>query len=154
MQDVAAACQARDAALTAAEFQQRSAEVDKPFAPHELGQIAPPLLHPPVPAQQRPVADVVVHPVGPTPPGWMRNAAEIGIAQRGAIGMGGLPALDVLRVALVDLACAAWDTGCDLSSVAGLQDVQAATPGQLWEISEAMLMRIRAHLNELKKRNR
>lgn len=147
VQDVAAACQARDAQLTA----------DKPFAPHELGQpmvqqLQPPVMGAPPPAPAP--AAIVVHPVNGTPPGWMRNAAEIGIATRGSIGMGGLPALDVLRVALVDVACASYDCGCDLSMVDGLKEVSAATPAKCYEIAELMLMRIRAHMAELKKQNR
>ena len=160
--DVASACQVRDAQLTAAEHQQLQPApvVDQPFAPHELGQplqqLQPPVPAPgsfaPPPAQAQRPAMPDVKPVGSQPPGWMKTAADFGLAQRNAVGAGGLPALDVLRVAFVDLACAAWDCGCDLSEVEGLKAVQTATPEQCWQISEAMLMRIRAHLAQLKKR--
>jgi hypothetical protein len=153
LQQVAAACQARDAQLRQGQPFQPAAQLQPPVAPlaqgaqrhgaevpeNFPGSFAPPSrdTRPPEPS---------VQPVSSTPPGWMANASAIGLGVREAAGVGGLPALDSLRVALVDLTCAAWDCGLDLSQIEGLRDVQKARPEDCWKISCQMLDRIRVHL--------
>jgi hypothetical protein len=120
LEHVGSACQARDAQL-------------RGCAPWE-----------PAPAAPAPAAVAMpAVPAGPKPPGILANATAIGIGTRDAAGVGGLPALDNLRVALVDLATAAWDCGLDLSQVSRLADVQAADHATLWEIASQMLHEIR-----------
>lgn len=143
LQAVAQACQDRDAQL-------RQTGVVPPLVmqapPRSEGDIA-------LAAQERAsAADVAgVHaasvvPVKSTPPGWMATAADLAIGTRNATGNGGLPALDTLRVTMVDLAAAAWDCGIDVSEAPHLKAVSAATADQLWQTADYMLHAIRAQL--------
>lgn len=80
-------------------------------------------------------------PLGP-PPGYLGRADQNGLGTIHATGMGGTPALDVLRCELVNLAAASWDLGLDLSRIEGLRDVSAATPEKLWDIAAQMCNQI------------
>lgn len=122
---IGSACQARDAELRSA---------------------------PPPPPVVTTVQMPVVEPVSPTPPGWMKNASAVGLATREASGLGGLPALDILRSTLVDLSCAAWDCGLDLSHISKLKEIQAATHEDLWAIADQMLYHIREFAAQRKSR--
>ena len=122
LQAVAAACQAKDAVLRAP---------------------APPMT---MPARAPEIDASTIIPVGPTPPGWLAVAADMGVATRNATGSGGLPALDTLRVTMVDLTAAAWDCGIDLTAAPHIKDVQAATQEQIWKMATYMLDAIRTQL--------
>lgn len=131
LQAVAQACQARDAQL------------------RQTGVVPPLVMQAPEPvpvAAPVPVDATSVVPVKATPPGWMATAADLAIGTRNATGNGGLPALDTLRVTMVDLAAAAWDCGINVSEAPHLKAVSAATADQLWQTADYMLHAIRAQL--------
>jgi hypothetical protein len=128
VQRIAGECQARDAQLRAMDT---VPPVDMPQAPAA----------PPAPVD---VSSAV--PVSAKPPGWLAAASDLAIGTRNATGNGGLPALDNLRVSLVDLAASAWDCGIDLTAAPHIKDVSAATPQQCWETALYMLDAIRTHL--------
>lgn len=138
LQQIAAACQAKDAQLRA-----------MGFAP-PLVMDAPPRSAEDIAAVQRAANAAIdvagIHPVSTTPPGWLAVAADMGVATRNATGSGGLPALDALRVTMVDLTAAAWDCGIDLTLAPHIKDVQTATPEQIWEMATYMLDAIRTQL--------
>jgi len=159
LENIGQACQKRDAELRA------NGTVPPVIAPPV---IAPPVLQPPVldlpftadelpgvtVQQDRRAQEIVqyagIQPVSATPPGWMANASAVAIGTRDATGNGGMPALDTMRVVLVDLSCAAWDCGIDLSGIAELKVVSAASPKDCFEIASQMLFKIREHMARAK----
>jgi len=137
LQQVAAACQARDAQLQPNAVAQPET-MPAPPVPEHVAEVVR------APAVMIDVAGIV--PVSITPPGWVANADALAVGTRNATGNGGLPALDTLRVTLVDLVAASWDCGIDLTKAPHIRDVTVATPAQCWETATYMLDAIRTHL--------
>lgn len=140
-----AACQARDEALRAPPV------------------IAPPVIAPPVidapemtlaeqgllAVQERKAAEAVQF-AGITPasdtPAWMTKTVEGHIGTRPATGQGGAPALDNLRMSLVDLSCSMVDCGIVCPAIDELRGIMTATPRDCHRIAQGLLWAIQQQM--------